>query len=208
MKKRSLLVAALIWAGALLFGETGYTGLQWGESEYSVRMKKYLQGPDPFNEEVGLNSFLFEEKAILGERTKVYYDVLYFGLYSIFYVIDANKTAELKTKFSNQIAEYYGDYTVKYNDQELLENHKIETWPEDKQKKYIDTYTVDWVSTCATQMDYYPNTISREFDYKDKATAATTVYIYDYNDDTRVYIFENIIEGKTVVVYAHHEQDF
>ena len=35
-----------------------------------------------------------------------------------------------------------------------------------------------------------------------------TLYIYDYNDDTRVYIYDNIIKDKAVVVYVPHEQDY
>lgn len=42
----------------------------------------------------------------------------------------------------------------------------------------------------------------------EKPEGKSTLYIYDYNDDTRAYIYENIIEGQTVVVYAPHEQDF
>ena len=34
------------------------------------------------------------------------------------------------------------------------------------------------------------------------------IYIYDYNDDTRVYLFENVVKGVLFVVYTHHEQDF
>ena len=42
----------------------------------------------------------------------------------------------------------------------------------------------------------------------DEGNGKSTVYIYDYNDDTRVYIFENLVEGLTFVYYAQHEQDF
>lgn len=38
--------------------------------------------------------------------------------------------------------------------------------------------------------------------------ATGTLYIYDYNDDTRVYIYDNIIKDKAVVVYVPHEQDY
>ena len=42
----------------------------------------------------------------------------------------------------------------------------------------------------------------------DEGNGKSTVYIYDYNDDTRVYIFENLVEGLTFVYYAQHEQDY
>jgi hypothetical protein len=34
------------------------------------------------------------------------------------------------------------------------------------------------------------------------------ISIYNYNDDTRVYIFEKTKKGTTFVVYAYHEQEF
>ena len=35
-----------------------------------------------------------------------------------------------------------------------------------------------------------------------------TLYIFDYNKDTRMYVFDNIIKDKAVVVYVPHEQDY
>ena len=42
---------------------------------------------------------------------------------------------------------------------------------------------------------------------KPTATSAA-LSLYDYNDDTRVYIYDNIIKDKAVVVYVPHEQDY
>ena len=41
-----------------------------------------------------------------------------------------------------------------------------------------------------------------------KGEGKCTVYIYNYNEDTRVYIFENLMEGKTFVYYTFREQDY
>ena len=41
---------------------------------------------------------------------------------------------------------------------------------------------------------------------KDKGTG--TITVYDYNDDTRVYILENVVEDKIFVIYLYHEQDY
>ena len=39
-------------------------------------------------------------------------------------------------------------------------------------------------------------------------TASGRITIYDYNEDTRCYVIENFIVGKTAVIYVPHEQDF
>ena len=38
--------------------------------------------------------------------------------------------------------------------------------------------------------------------------ATGSLYIFDYNKDTRMYVFDNIIKDKAVVVYVPHEQDY
>ena len=35
-----------------------------------------------------------------------------------------------------------------------------------------------------------------------------TIYIYDYNNDTRLYLFEGVIKDELFVVYTYHEQDY
>lgn len=34
------------------------------------------------------------------------------------------------------------------------------------------------------------------------------IYIYDYNEDTRVYLYENVVTDYAFVVYVPHEQDY
>ena len=34
------------------------------------------------------------------------------------------------------------------------------------------------------------------------------VSVYDYNDDTRICIWENFIDGSVFVIYYYHEQDY
>lgn len=43
---------------------------------------------------------------------------------------------------------------------------------------------------------------------KQNENLSGTLYIFDYNKDTRMYVFDNIIKDKAVVVYVPHEQDY
>ena len=99
---------------------------------------------------------------------------------------------------------------MKDNFNSLVDTIIIGTKEDEENKTNIDKIELQkeflyWLSSS------YENdgVTSYEFPIVEKPDVNTgIVYIYDYNDDTRVYIYENFIEDKTFVVYVPHEQDY
>ena len=216
MKK--IFVVALLIFNFVIFAETGYTGTEWYTPK-NIVIKSLLLSPVGN----GDNAFIYiKEKNILNERTVVCYyfsapddlskaedfsiDEL-FQLTGIGYLIPKEKTELLLKKYNIQVSKLFIK-NMKKNLNTLVNKVIIE----DKENKInIDKLDLQKAFLCYVSLGFEKDGIASDEDFQivEKPDANTgTIYIYDYNDDTRVYIYENVIEDKTFVVYVPHEQDY
>lgn len=171
-----------------LFAETGYNGKQWWSSKNSVKNNLiYFVQPEITEEnEIMWEYMEAEKKNILGLQTYVYYHFSEGYLFSISYSIPKNKTKELKEKFKNKV-------------KEINIAQDTQTYLLEKDAEYNSEIVWQLFNAVIMNDDEYLN---RFYGKGGKLT------IYDYNDDTRVYIFENKIGDQTFVFYTYHEQDY
>ena len=211
MKK--IFIIALLIFNFVIFAETGYTGTEWYTPK-NIVIKSLLLSPV----DKGDNDFIYiKEKNILNERTVVCY---YFSvpddlskikdfsqdellwLTGIAYLIPKEKTELLLKKYNNQVLKLF-----------IIKD--ISEQESDSSTNAISFETIDKIDLqqefLMMSLGFEKNgiTLNEHPSIVEKPNANTAnVYIYDYNDDTRVYIYENFIENKTVVVYVPHEQDY
>lgn len=183
--KKAITTLLILFLTLGLFAETGYAGFEWGTNK-----KKFsdLTIEDEY--------VLSEQRVMLNTQTTRYFSFGNDQLWTISYSLPVAKTEEIKAKFKNQA---YKQNVTEMSDEvikEALERFKLES--NEKNKDFV---TNKLVAIKAAAFSLYGLT---ETGKEGKAT----VYAYDYNDDTRVFIFENITKGKTVVVYSYHEQDY
>lgn len=185
MKKIFIILLMLsCFAGA--FAETGYNGNQWWSKRQLVKNNLlYLITPIiPKDDSAECYEYIeIESKNMLGVKTSVYYHFFDETLSAVSYSLPTEKTKEIKSKFKNKV-------------QELEIELKTEDNTDIEQNCELENYVFNAMIT--GDIEYFKN-------FKGKGARLS---IYDYNDDTRVYIFENTTEGKTFVVYTYHEQDF
>lgn len=175
-----------------LFAETGYNGNQW----LKKRDQLILNFPIEPGEDKLWNTTAAEKKAIMGKETVVYYHYGEGYLYAVSYYTTVEKTENLKKKFNNLV---YEKKTKNVTISDLICIGIL------RETSDIDLYLNNQmaISCLKYEQDGYDQ-IEVMADDNGKAT----ISIYDYNDDTRVYILENFIEKLTFVVYTYHEQDY
>ncbi len=190
--KKTLFIILLLSCFAGAFAETGYANNQWGDTYLEVLNKT---SAIEYNSDTH-----FKRKVMVGVETNVFYHFDNEDFIGVSYSLPKEKTEEIKSKFSK-----------------IITSQKTQTIPK---KKFIETikkdvnllekYNTDNISFIS---DKYAFLQARKIEtvgtsqYIDN-NGTGNLYIYDYNDDTRVYIFENFVEGITFVVYTYHEQDY
>lgn len=184
--KKIFFIFVLVFCLTTGFAEAGYNGLQWGA--------KYNDIPYP---EISENTKA-REKKMVGVYTTIFYHLRGNQLKGISYTIPVEKTTEIKSKYKKQI------------DTKQVEAISQKDWSNllKEEKKISEKFTSEEIDRESNKMIFL---LARGIE-EDRASGMdkgnAQIYIYDYNEDTRVYIFENMIEGVTFVVYTQHEQDF
>lgn len=198
--KKTLFIILLLSCFAGAFAETGYNGIKWFTEREDFQKNT---GHRTSQSEI-IPAAEIQEKVILGTKTNVHY---FFSTYNCFesvaYSIPKEKTNVLKDKLNKPIRIIKTDALSKEDfSREILEEE-----PDFKNEipQTVDTYFNYVFSSICN----YAFEKELQFDViKAKGNSKGLLYIYDYNDDTRLYIFENTIEGTTFVVYTYHEQDY
>lgn len=221
MKKIFMLVLTVFFSLSL-FAETGYRGVKWGWSEEKCSENILLKmteedtiaciriASDHFHAEVKVR---IEETSILGKKNKVIY--LFFDniLLGATYIINLNQSTELKNKLK-EVRRYktmrqFTELKQLYFNEETLEKHNINAQELDNSvARLVCTYAAMEYEFDSGENSTFFTTFELEPPTEKNKKYPGTLTLYDYNDDTRVYIYDNIIKDKAVVVYVPHEQDY
>lgn len=230
MKKILSLFLMLVF-GFFSFAETGYRGIEWysNENEVDNQIDSYIYNIDNnllssvedfTNMKIKIKN---EYKSVLGLKNEIAYfftndDIILpkkmrkknYKFVGAAYIITSDNVKLLKKNFSNPVhifTECRSDFL------DFLKSIQ----PDNVDFSKLDNYIIDLIIKSAIM----PITLIADnagFDTplvyvalapeEDSTEKDGTLYIYDYNDDTRVYIYDNIIKDKAVVVYVPHEQDY
>lgn len=181
--KKLLTTLLILFLSLGLFAETGYTGIEWGTPKSCFKFEEDV-------EDAGIKT-----RTMQGEETKVYYSFYKDIFDGISYSISTEKTKQLLKKYSDKIGTLKIDTITKEAVYKELDE-------EYKNEKFYEYYLHN--EYCKNAAMYCDILLENE----KKGSGQCTVYIYNYNEDTRVYIFENLVEGRTFVYYTFREQDY
>lgn len=199
MKKQIIALFIMTFMAAGLAAETGYKGINWGSSEFIIESKEGEETNPLSKAQPGYITKVYE-KQLLGEKTNLFYILQKdYGLICIYYSTPKGNTRKLKSNLKNK--NLVG--TIKYPsiDVSTLKEKIKQQVPDDADR------LVEWLA--GFTLMHFPLGLETEYRYKwPNLEGDGLISIYDYNDDTRIYIFENIILEKTVVVYFPHEEDY
>ncbi len=193
--KKLFFIFVLVFCVAAGFAETGYAGTQWGTHKQNLKIGDKIE---PTNNELW-ESTEARRKLILNKPGIIYYHFVEDYLYGITYTLNKKDTKQIISKFKNEVD------TIK------VESSDLDEWIDYlSQQGMIDNKEDEEDINLATNKMIFEITAVYEFQgYKNQIKNGNAkVYIFDYNDDTRVFLFENIVEGYSFVSYIWHEQDF
>lgn len=194
--KKTIFTLLLLFLLAGAFAENGYAGKKWGDSSLLFDVAVPVKPGD----DVLWETTKAEKKTILGKETIVYYHFFDDTLMAVSYTLPLEKTETLKKKFKDLV---FNANTVtvsqRYYLNELLNDGTLKQInDEDLDLNYVFAY-----GSLSIEFHGYDSLKGITVD-----KGAATISLYDYNDDTRVCIWENIVNGKTFVVYTYHRQDY
>lgn len=184
-----------------LTAETGYKGYQWynttaGQIDREQELTLEYQPTEDF-------SIYYHRTRILGELIPVYYSFFEDRLLSAGYILDYSqeKLEELLSRFEKPV--FYRSYHEEDlgNPEELLEVAGNQS---------IAVFSISILTALYERGQVIQSYIMQSvFDSGEKEKVSDIeIYAIDYNQDTRAYIFSNIYEGKILVFYVEHPQDF
>ena len=194
MKKQTIAFFILIFTAAGLTAETGYQSHKWYETINNFSRSNRIQfEDDPL---YGLVFPLAYNKNIENEQTILYYgfDTEYFEFIAAGFTV-TNKTAEkIKSKLGPKINTY--KITTEYRTEEELDFEGNE----EEIRKYKDCFIFVDLRSVAYGIDLG---YVEEFEKGDGV-----ITIYNYNDDTRAYVFENFYDKRTTIVFIPYNRGY
>lgn len=235
MRKIFVLFLMLVF-GFFSFAETGYKGCHWRHSlercSKIVQLEPYVfkEGtiePDIFDDmlEQGYSKMVRKNKTvILGKQNTVLYFFLginnNYYLSSVSYIVSTDQIKEITNKLT-AVRKYKTSKQIT-NPNSLVKEDVLDLLSfslNESEQKHLSQEIVDiYVQILFSEISFGYVTKGEDsaaFNYhgftsaeKKNKNVSGTLYIYDYNEDTRMYVFDNIIKDKAVVVYVPHEQDY
>jgi len=214
------------------FSETGYKGLQWYDTEERCTNIGHLE---PFFENGLVENLLLTDilnasslqtikkryMTILGKLNHVSYLFKKFKnknesyFVGVSYVITSSQFKEIINKFPlarkyKTSQEMMCTYWFEDETLELFDlSPNLDDLPQelDDLGIQIDCFIVANEYKLLGEDAFYSE-MKLELASEQNENYPGTLYIFDYNKDTRMYVFDNLVKDKTVVVYVPHEQDF
>ena len=225
MKKGFIVV--LLFCSFFVFADTGYRGTEWYSEEKDIldKIDLYSALDKEVEKVLGLENYMRidnESKAILGDLNEVSYffskdeyfiprniDDEKFRLIGIAYITSVENLLRLRNSFNKLVQQYI---EVRSDYKEIVETELQGTLDfKELSSNIIDTIikaVLVGISVQYEKQGEYSFSSGGLVPDKDSTEKDGTLYIYDFNDDTRVFIYDNIIKDKLVVVYVPHEQDY
>lgn len=195
MKKQLIALFILIFTAAGLAAETGYQGHKWYESSENFSNTNSIKlTEEPMS---GWNIYRAYYKKVQGERTIALYgfNSLYKEFTCVGYTISTNAAEKLKKELGTEIAKY--KITTEDRTEKELEDDPGFEVQEYELEVYRDFFICSELLNIANAI---------EAGYADEIEPGEgTVIIYNYNDDTNVYIFENFYDKRVTVIYIPTE---
>ncbi len=210
--------------------ETGYKSIPWFSTINECKNKIILEeSKDEYSEllrNTPSNVMLLyvNETVILGRKNKVSYEFIKDKnteyLIGISYIINNSQLSELLKKLPepSHKSSFSWDFEYMLNESSKSENLELTT-EEGKNELYKISFTsiaqeierngTDTliVYDIDNNSELYNEMIKEMPTFKVLENKGN-ISIHEYNDDTRMYIFDKIIKDKVIIVYVHHEQDY
>ncbi len=229
MKKMFVLFLLTVFS-FIAHAETGYRGLQWYDSVERCSKIGHLI---PYFKDGSIENILLEDMINMGpvQIIKKDYTVILGKLNNVAYLFKSleNETCLVGVSYtvtSDKIKEIINRFKVvrKYKtskemilcywfeDETLTSlglSLDLEDMPQevDELGEQLDCFIVSDNYELFGE-DGFSSHQNLEIANEQNENLSGTLYIFDYNKDTRMYVFENIIKDKAVVVYVPHEQDY
>ena len=193
------------------FAENGYNGTSWGTTKNKIQFGENI---DSWQMTQNLEIITFSTTT-QGKTTIKAYFFNNEKLAGISYYLPENSLKDFisKIKAEKKVLEIE---TELFSIQNLMESLK-----QSKNKKNYPTFMdgsedseYAFIAVLGESYLYEIASYSEEKGYKNikkttkKAPGTGTLYIYDYNDDTRVYITAGNVDGLAFVAYVPHVKDY
>lgn len=199
--KKTIAILLFLICSVFLFAETGYRGFEWGTSEFLFELKAGEEDEPIETEDLPISTKVYKTK-LLGEERNLYYYFANDMLVSALYFIPAELTDRLLNNLEDNklIAQRSVEEEMAKQFEESVK--QIFTNVEEQDQNLRNFMLGSLLITLCFQID------DADFNQLEKQEGECLIYIYNYNNDTRLYIYKNITKGKTAVVYIPHEQDY
>lgn len=185
------------------FAETGYNGTEWDTNRNLIDFGEYAES---WNED-NLEAVSFTA-VVLGRQTVESYLFEDQRLQGISYYLISEDTDELleRLKTKKKIYEVSADLEMEPIIDKTVEAAELPEYAKEDDTgkfafKLIITEAILWDSCRQIETLGYKKIQNDE-------KAKGKIYIFDYNEDTRVYIITEVLSGIGFVVYVPHFQDF
>ena len=209
--KKIVVVLLLLSCFVVGFAETGYNGVNWDTSGVSIDFNE-VETRWQITPEDELNTW---SEIVLGERIIKSCCIRQNKFKGICYVINEKSVKELLTKLDQKkkIYEIRTDFINGLETSRLIAKHEkngtLPNYSNDKKRNrsIIDITAYEYSTiNAALECEYkgYKNLKKQ----KKSAPYVGTLYIYDYNDDTRIYITSGNVDGLAFVAYVPHAKDY
>ncbi len=199
--KKTIFILLLFFCLASAFAETGYRGHNWYCNLSDFPKTGQLTNAD-IGGPINMSYYpVFYEKKVADTKVLIFYglDFSTKEFKAAGYIINSKKTETIKKLIKNKVNEFKIDFSDMNEYLEDLEER------EEAQQEYLlfSDFSLTSVYIDSATTEELKNTEAFPI-----GKGKTVISIYDYNDDTRCYIYENVVPEKTIVIFIPHEQDF
>ena len=201
--KKTITTLLILFLTLGLFAETGYQKHQWYSNPGDF--PKYGRIDYTETPQYGIKWPYIYKAEIQKKSTFVYY--CFSGLYEAF------QTPEFISAgffISEKNAKDYVKQTLQNKTKVgIVEAYDVELYREAEEgipEEINDFFMLADFTDCARYVDELGiETTNKEFIKEKKSNSTIShISIYDYNDDTRCYIFENFVPGRTAIIFGPH----
>ena len=200
--KKLIFIFVLLSCFAEAFAETGYDGTEWGTKRNRLEFSQNAETLKENNFEIvtfpavvlgrsSLKSYLFQDQELDG----------------VTYSFIISDLPELLKKFENKKKVCEVSIKIDYSEdlEYIIKNTELPEYTKQEDGilafKLVMTHSMSWELSKMIESKGYKSLESNK-------QAKEKLFIYDYNSNTRAYIFTGGMTGVGTVVYVPHSQDY